>query len=119
MEETQLKQHFHLVSGEVVFLHADESIGNIRLNAVLRTPSENVAARNIGEAQQALQMIFHKKVDEQNPMKVVDVFIIGISYLGRMTEQEFQKPPEGTKLEEKTEAAPVAGSPVDSRFEVN
>ncbi len=102
-----LKRHHYLFAGEVIFLQPDESIGNIRLNTVLRTTDEKVRARNIGEAQQALQMLFLRKMENVN-VKVIDVFIFSVSYLGLMTEADFQKPPEGTKLEE---LIPVANDP--------
>ena len=94
------KQHYHLVAGLVMFGNPEtEQIGSLTLNTVLRSDSQNVPVRQIGRAQQALQMIFRQKTEDETS-QIVDVPIMSISYLGFMTEEEFQAPPEGMVKQE-------------------
>ncbi len=93
------KRHYYLVSGEVVFINPDETLGTLRLNTVTRTRKQMFTASNLGESQQALQMQFHRQCETRGvPLfKIFDVFIFATSYLGHMSEEEFQKPPIGTE----------------------
>jgi hypothetical protein len=97
--------HFHLITAEIVFRNKDDETGQIftlRLNGVLQDAQQSIPYRLLGKAQQIVQMHFHQRMADQ-PVEVVDVILMGFSYLGRMTEEEFLTPPEGTKLQEKTE----------------
>lgn len=101
MDQTQTPQHYHLVSGNVVFNTADEqNMGSLALNTVLRSNEGNVPARAIGRAQQALQLQFFEKTGDPT-LKIVDVVIIAVSHLGLMTEAEFNAPPEGMVQQER------------------
>jgi hypothetical protein len=95
-----MKQHYHLVSGVVMFkdLETEGAVGEIKLNTTLRSGSQSVPARQIGKAQQSLQMLMFQKLGTE--LEVVDVHIVAISYLGHMTEEQFMAPPEGMKVQE-------------------
>lgn len=94
------QQHYHLVAGLVMFGNPEtQEIGSLTLNTVLRSDSQNVPVRQIGRAQQALQMVFRQKTGDETT-QVVDVPILSISYLGYMSEEEFQAPPEGMTQQE-------------------
>jgi hypothetical protein len=97
------KQHYWLVAGTVMFGNkAEETIGNVSLNTTTRTDADAFPSREIGRAQQALQMLFFKRIlqEDQANIQVVDVVIISVNYLGEMTEEEFLRPPEGTTVAE-------------------
>lgn len=105
------KQHFHLISGTVMFLDksGDEvRAGNFVQNTTIQTPTKDVPARYIGRAQQALQMLMFQKL-EDHTLEVTDVHIMSISYLGFMTEAEFVKPADDTR-------ATAGGTPIDPRL---
>lgn len=89
---TEGKMHHHLISGEIFALE-DDGVGSIKLNTVLLTEENRITAKDIGKAQQALQMQFFKRRGNGNPedIKIVDVFISGISYLGLMKSSFFAK----------------------------
>lgn len=93
------KRHYYLVAGEVVFINPDETLGTLRLNTVTRTKKQLFTAQNLGESQQALQMQFHRNCETRGVplLNIFDVFIMSVSYLGHMTEEEFNKAPAGTE----------------------
>lgn len=97
-----MKKHFYLVSGSVMFA-AEDNVGSVTLNAVVSNSTPTMAVRQIGRAQQSLQMNFWQKVDpsEAAKTKVLDVVILSVSYLGEMTEEEFHAAPEGMTLQER------------------
>lgn len=86
------KQHYHLVSGMVMFTDPrgenPEQIGNLSLNTVIYSPEPYVGMGLINKAQQLLQINFHQKLADPE-LQVFDVFIVGISPLGHMTDAEF------------------------------
>lgn len=85
-------KHYYLVSGKILFADPEnaEAIGTTELNTPIVLSEPKVTAKAIGRAQQALQMSFFQRVNNPN-LVVGDVFIIGISYLGQMTDAEFTK----------------------------
>ena len=90
------KLHYYLVSGEILYKHpqAEEAIGTIRLNTMLQLERNVVRHRELGKAQQMLQMHFFNRMND--PLfEIIDVFLYGVSYLGHMTDGEFQLAPEG------------------------
>lgn len=94
------KHHYYLVAAELVFLEEEsENPCGMRINAAIHGDSRLITSRILAKAQQAVQMNFHKRME--NPaLKVVDVVILNITYLGEMTEEAFLAPPEGTKQEQ-------------------
>lgn len=105
---TAEKFHHHLIVGEIVFIHEDnpDQPSAIRLNGVLMDKSRDLPVRLLGKAQQILQLNFHNRTQDEK-VKVVDVTLMGFSYLGEFTQEEFQAPPEGMKLQERSEQAPA------------
>lgn len=111
-QQASQKAHYHLVSAEVMFVDHDndDAMGNIRLNGMMVTPVKEITVRDIGRCQQTLQMLALQKLglsSEEGVKRIqfIDVYTAGISYLGYMTSEEFQKPPEGMKLQEVEQAA--------------
>jgi hypothetical protein len=83
------KKYYYLVSGEVMFAdEKQEGIGTTKLNTTIVSDNPHVDVRQIGRAQQALQMHFFQRI-ERVDVTVVDVFLLAISPLGHMTEEEF------------------------------
>ena len=108
-----IAMHHNLITGEIVFRTSDsEQVNAIRVNGILLTENQNIGVHGLGKAQQVLQLNFFKKMDDPT-LKVADVIILGMTYLGRMTEEEFKAVPEGYQQQEmaKEEVAPEA--PVD------
>lgn len=104
-----IRQHYHLVTAEIVFRNITEENGplcTVRLNGIITdAKSQHIPHRLLGKAQQVVQLHFHNRMAEIPGIEVVDVVLLGFSYLGFMTEEEFQVPPEGVKLQAK-EASP-------------
>ena len=100
------KKHHYLVVGEIVYTVKDtDNIHALRLNAViLGDTDDTIPARVIGAAQQALQMQFHQRMDDPS-VTVRDVVIMGMLYLGFMTQEEFQKVPNNTVKQEMDDEA--------------
>jgi hypothetical protein len=102
-----MKHHYHLAATKVVWANeAAQQMSEVNLNVMLRLNSRNVIARDIGTIQQQAQILFYKNIDEtdREQIKIADVFVYGLSYLGKMTEEEFTFRPE-------TEAPMAANSP--------
>ena len=107
-----IKQGF-LVAGEIIFNQADSDVTHsVRLNAMIAHTECSLPARLIGKAQQTLQMLLFKRMGESAEaagiampqINVHDVVILNISSLGWASEEEFNKPPEGTLKQEKAKS---------------
>lgn len=93
------KLHYFLIAG-IVGINVQQEIDGVTTdnpssspaNAVVRHDSVNFPAHRLGRAQQNLTKAFIQKVPEEiKPMlSIMDVVITNVSYLGEMTEEEFQ-----------------------------
>lgn len=90
-----------IVAGEIIFSEKDSDIVNsIRLNTMIVHTDSNIPARLIGKAQQSLQLLFFKRMDDAAKqsgiaapvINVHDVVILNVSPLGWATEEEFNAP---------------------------
>ena len=89
--------HYHLFATKVVFEDEPNSArGAVELNVLIRTESKFITAFDIGRAQQVAQAQFFERVEDKT-LKVVDVFTLSVSYLGKMTEAQFQYRPTDKK----------------------
>lgn len=103
------RKHYHLVAGQVLFKNKEDEVGSITLNAIVTSDSSKVPVRMIGRAQQALQMNFHKRMEDPS-LTIFDVVVLGLTHCGHMTDREWNKAPDGTQLQE------ISG---DSPFTIN
>lgn len=88
-----LRQHYYLVTGKVVFFIGDPSkegneAATLELNTTIITREQRVTAKDLGKAQQGLQLQAVQKIQEPN-MTFVNVILGAISYLGHMRPEEF------------------------------
>ena len=84
-----MKKHYYLVHGSIVFTDKEnENPVKLDLNAILPTDTQNIDTKALGKAQQNLQLTFRKKMEDPE-LKVVDVILNSLSYLGCMTHEEF------------------------------
>ena len=98
------KLHHYLVAGIVMFRDpSSDGIGTMSLNCVVTNENQIFPVQKIGQAQQLLQMLFHKKIEDPE-VDVIDVFLVSVSHLGHMTEEEFNRPPEGMAQAERSPA---------------
>lgn len=102
--------YYFLAAGEVIFEQTVTPEGSdtpevmnasVRLNAVIQNKSNCVPVLKIGQAQQSLQAMFMQRavgpgVDPAS-IRIVDVFILSISPLGRMTAEEFNAQPKSAQ----------------------
>lgn len=117
MNDTIQKQHYFLITGCLMFtltkpdgtLTADTTMAN----AIVRHDSTDFPAYKLGKAQQNLHRSFVMKLPEEarQAMQFHDVVITNISYLGLMSEDEFQYQPPVNPFENlNTDAAADAAS---------
>ena len=100
--------HHHLITAQVVFRHKDEGdVNAIQINGVLADPGQNIPVRLLGKAQQIAQLHFRQRMPDP-AIEIVDVVLLHFSYLGCMTQEEFQAAPAGTTLREKAPRQPGA-----------
>lgn len=87
-DKPSLAQHYYLVAGLVTFVRKDETQPEqITLNTSITTPRQLVTAKSIGRGQQGLQMIAFERFGHE--IQIVDVCVLSLSYLGRMTQEDF------------------------------
>lgn len=93
--EQKPARHHYLITGEIVFKARDmETVNGMRANGILLTENTNIGVAAIGKAQQVIQMNFFQKMNDPT-LIVIDVIILGMTYLGHMTEEEFKRVPPG------------------------
>lgn len=97
-----IKLHYFLFAVELVYKVEGGEMGRANVNVAVTNPDMNINARVLGRAQQGAQVNFWKKVKSQ--LEIVDAVITAVSYLGHMTPQYFNAPPEGMKLQEQAKA---------------
>lgn len=90
------KQHYYLVAGEIIFFVGDPSeegneAATIKLNTMITCRNSFVTVKELGKAQQALQLQAVQKIGEPN-MVFVNVLLLTVSYLGHMRPEEFSPP---------------------------
>lgn len=106
-QEIQRKQAYYIAVGEIVFHDAGvDYVQKITANALVIHNEDNINLNQIGRIQQALQLQFFQKM-QNNPNKpeVIDVIIQNLIFLGNMTPDEFKAGPDGTVLQEQLESA--------------
>src|SRR5690348_1436613 len=87
------RRHHWLVSGKIMFmLGGAEEVSSFEHNTVVTNTRNYVTANMIGEAQQALQLQLFQQVGDPH-IKMINVHIQGVNYLGEMSKEEFYTPP--------------------------
>jgi patatin-like phospholipase/acyl hydrolase len=104
------KKHYYLIAGLVMFTFKVEGndepqVSSVPVNAIVRHDNTKFPAAKLAKAQQNMHAAFMMKMPEEARagITVHDMVVQNVSYLGEMTEEEFQAPPEGMTL---TEAVP-------------
>lgn len=98
------KYHFYMIAGMIMFTNKgageDAMMGSAASNAIVRHDSKTFGVAQLGKAQQNLHKGFIVKIPEEARagITVHDIVLTNISYLGFMSEKEFQKPPAGMEL---------------------
>ncbi|MFA7188476.1 MAG: hypothetical protein WC117_00140 [Sphaerochaetaceae bacterium] len=95
---TEQKLHYHLVYGTVTFFEEgkeDQGVGTTSLNTIITTEVPLITTKDLGRAQQGLQMQLHSRT-QGVAMNVVDVQIVTINNLGLMEPKEFLNVPAPT-----------------------
>lgn len=88
MSKVSKLQHYHIVAGSVLFTRDEaDGIESMSINTTLAGDDRNVTAKQIGLAQQGIQMRLFERLG--GPCEVHDVFIVSVSYLGHMTPEKF------------------------------
>jgi hypothetical protein len=101
----KLRKHHWLVSAKVTFTQGEDSThaNSFEHNITITNDKLFVPANLIGQAQQGVSMAMFQQCPDPT-LKIINVHIQGISYLGCMSSDEFYTPPPAE------EAAP-AGEP--------
>jgi hypothetical protein len=101
------KFHYYLMSGLVRYDYKGETF-TVGLNTLLQNENINIIMKDVGQTQQAMQVRFFREVMAPNPDVIIkDVFIQAISYLGHMTQEEFNMQPEPMPSDTKSEDKPA------------
>ena len=112
------KSHYYLLPAEVRY-EVKGVPHLIKFDTLTKKDQPFINMRDLGEAQQASQVRLFREVIEPTPdVQVMDVCILSVSYLGEMTEEEFNSQPErmpsDTPPEDKPAQETVEGSPTQT-----
>lgn len=103
------KYHFFAVGGNVVWRSEDgEQVHQVMTNSLIQLDSSLITQHALGMAQQGLMKSVMKKVGVEDPSVFVDVIILGLNYLGHMSEAHFYAVPEGMVRKQVEEAQAAA-----------
>ena len=106
--EPTAKAHYFLIAGVILFTQldpenpeGDPQIGSAPANALVRHDATTFPVRKLAKAQQNLHKSFVTKLptEAHTTLAVHDIVVTNVSYLGEMTEEEFQKEEAPVKLE--------------------
>lgn len=84
-------KHHWLVAGNVVATAGRGQIGQKGFNTLVRTEQPIFTRVDLATAQQGLMQRFVEETDPKQGAKIVDVLILSVNNLGRMTQEEFEK----------------------------
>lgn len=101
------RKHHFLAACRVTFEMPDGNPGVSEHNAMLIQDRREISMKGIGQIQTAAQIQFRKQVTDDPKIGIRDVFILGISYLGHMSEAEWKTT---TQPEQTTQVSPEPGS---------
>lgn len=73
----------------------------IRENVLSISATGKTGVHEIARIQQAAQMQFHQKMEDPMNTKILNVVLLSMMPLGEFTPEEFNKRPEGLKVQEK------------------
>jgi hypothetical protein len=106
-----LRRHHWLVAGKVTFTRGeDPSAASVfEHNITITNDKQFVPANLIGQAQQGISLAMFEQVPDPT-LKIINVHIQDISYLGCMTADEFYTPPPADKAEPAGEPAVDTGN---------
>ena len=93
------KHHYFLIAGVILFGtkvegREEPNIGSAPCNAIVRHDATTFPVRKLAKAQQNLHSAFIQKIPGEALMlmSIHDIVITNVSYIGEMTEDEFQQP---------------------------
>lgn len=105
----ETKQHYFLVSGEIVYRNDDGLVQSMRVNGIHSSSARQIPAKSLGKIQVMLQMHFHSKYSQSHPKapEILNAIIDNIVHLGEFTKEEFLA---GTEPQEENPSEPTPQS---------
>lgn len=82
-----VKQHHFLVAGRILFMDEQENAANVDVNCLAIGSKKTIGVKQIAGMQQSLQVNLFNRLG--GPVKILNVTIISINYLGAMSDEEF------------------------------
>jgi hypothetical protein len=83
-------KHYWLVAGNVVATGPKGQVGQKGLNTLITTTNGFFTREDLARAQDGLMQRFVAETKQEKGGKIVDVFILSVSRLGLMTQEEFE-----------------------------
>ena len=105
-----MKKHYFLLAAQVIY-QKDKLERSRNFNILIMSDTKTVNRAQLGRAQQQAQVRYFTEFDSEQNSNVVDVFIQGVSHLGKMTEAEFHG---DFDYPGKPEPEPDTGNPVEN-----
>lgn len=79
----------HLACSEVTFVDAKGNTGICRVNSLILSEDGSLTAEHLGRCQQSAQAMMVAKLGGGDGIKILDVVILSISFIGVMTSEKF------------------------------
>ena len=115
-EDTQaaLKRHYHMFSIMVIYSEGGREKRQF-MNSVSPSEQPYVNSMDLARVQQQTQVRFQQVFDPQKKAKLLDLYVQSISYMGHMTNAEFDG---GFSSIVEKASAPAAPTPPEEEAEV-
>lgn len=86
-------RHHYITAGKLIYTKNGVELSR-DLNGLLIQNTQKITRADLGETQKAMQIRFLREFEPPSPdVKILDCFIVAISYLGYMTKTEFENKP--------------------------
>jgi len=106
VSERAEREFYFMACGEITILppspEGEQAMPvSLRQNAVVTSKDGRIGIAQLARTQQMLQVQLHNKLQANELMNVVDVVILNMIPLGFFSAEEFNKLPEGMKIQER------------------
>lgn len=122
MSNKNARKHHYLISAEITFVPPgapEGTMNTIKQNGILLTNAKQITERDLGRAQQVVQLNLHNAINSETPVQMLDVQLLNLVYLGHMSEPEFRAVPPGLKLVPKADNDEAPPLPLDPEVKLD
>lgn len=106
MTESPKTHNYYMVVAQIMYVAPNEqdvpTMGSLPVNCVIWTDEPGIKVVGLQRAQQLALAAFQQKMPNPDAVNIADIVIVNLIPLGCFTEEDFNRPPEGFVVQEKT-----------------